>query len=601
MGRSQSDASVLVHEPHDPQTVSRDDAADRWWRSREGAGVIVGLTAIIAVPLLVALVGMHQPRWLPVSDVAQLEMRVRDVAGGHPPQVGLAGRFLAYGEIGSHPGALVFYLLWPVYWLGGADGWGLLVATAVLVLAGTGLSIWVGYRRGGWPLAVLVAAMLALLLRAHGTDVLVAWTPYLVIVWWVVFLLALWAVLCRDVVALPLAVFAGSLCMQTHVAYLGLVGGAVALAAVWGAGGGALRRRRRTVGQSGSALPSPAGPPGRRWAVWAGASAVLGVLLWLPPLIEQATNDPGNFTILLESFRNPHEDRVGFSLAAQSWAVHLNPVDMVRANLAPLVFTESTLRSVVPGLVFLAVWAGTGLMVWRRREAMPAGLPELHIVAGVATLLGLLATARIHGPLFGYLLLFGWGTTALMLLAVFWSALAWLPLHRLNPARVMVGAGALVLLGLFGFEVAGGELSDGPVPRKLAVLAEATLDRLEEDPAGCSDDCSYVVTWDDPRHAGSEGFGLLVELERQDIDARATPGLAPAVRSHRVMDAAEADAVIHVAVTDARIDEARSRPGAEELAYVDPSASDDAVAANEEADYPPSAVFLIPAESTAGT
>jgi hypothetical protein len=599
MGRPQSDASVLLHEARDPQTVSHAVAGGRWWRSPSGAGVIVGLTAIMAVPLLVALVGLYQPRWLPVSDVAQLEMRVRDVVGGHPPQVGLAGRFFGHGEIGSHPGALVFYLLWPVYWLGGADGWGLLVATAILVVAGAGLSIWVGYRRGGWPLAVLLAAMLALLLRAHGADVLVAWTPYLVIVWWVVFLLALWSVLCRDVAALPLAVFAGSLCMQTHVAYIGLVGGAAALAAVWGVGRVAVQRRRRIADQPGSA-PTPTGG---RWTVWVLASAALGLVLWLPSLIEQATNDPGNLAILLESFRNPEDDRVAFGLAAQAWAVHLNPVDLLRADLAPAVFTESTLRSVIPGLVFLGVWATIALLVWRRRAEAPRGLPELHLIVGAAALLGLVATAGINGPLYGYLVLFGWGTTALMLLAVVWSLVAWVPSDRRIPALASTGIGGLVIVALFAFELADAELSDAPVSRKLAHLANVTLDHLEDDPAGCGDACSYVVTWDDPRHAGSEGFGLLLELERRGIDARATPGLAASVRGHRVLDAAEADAIIHVAVTDARIDGARSRPGAEELAYVDPYASDDVLDGSETRDvhYPPSAVFFIPTPPGTGT
>ena len=78
-----------------------------------------------------------------------------------------------------------------------------------------------------------LAAVLAVLLRAFGAVLLTqAWNPYLPVLWWLVFLLAVWAVLCDDLVLLPVAAFAGSFCAQTEVAYLGLgVGlGLIALA-----------------------------------------------------------------------------------------------------------------------------------------------------------------------------------------------------------------------------------------------------------------------------------------------------------------------------------------------------------------------------------
>ena len=40
----------------------------------------------------------------PLLDLAQTELRVRDVGGSHTPLVGLAGRIQAYGQQGSHPG-----------------------------------------------------------------------------------------------------------------------------------------------------------------------------------------------------------------------------------------------------------------------------------------------------------------------------------------------------------------------------------------------------------------------------------------------------------------------------------------------------------------
>ena len=520
--------------------------------------MVAGLAALLAVPLAVALGVLYEPRWLPLSDVAQLEMRVRDVATGHPPQVGLAGRFVAYDQIGSHPGALVFYLLWPIYWLVGGDGWALLVATATLTFVGICLAIWIAIRRGGWRLALLVAGTLAVLLHAHGAATLVeAWTPYVVIVWWVAFLLGLWSVLCHDLAMLPVAVFAGSLCMQTHVSYVALVLGTAVLA---GIGGVALELSRRGREPFARFAHSPAAG---RWLAWGAVSAGLALALWLPPLIEQATNDPGNVTILVESFRNPGDQRVPLSLAAESWMAHLNPVELFTGALTPL-------GSGVPGLLFVALWAAAIAAVWRRRDAVSIDLLRLHIVVAAGTVLGLLATAGIYGALFAYLVLFGWGTTALMVFATVWSIVSLLPTPRQRPVLAVASAGCLVIVALFIYDAAHAELRDATLSNKLADMTAATLDRLEDDPAGCGDSCSYLVTWSDPHHVGSEGFGLLVALERQGVDARATTALEPAVRGHRVIEPAEADAVIHVALSEDVIDEARSREGAEQIAYADP-------------------------------
>ncbi len=79
-----------------------------------------GLIALLAFPLLVALVALRRPHWYPMLDMAQTEIRVRDVSGGHPPLIGLAGRIGPFGpDGGSHPGPMSFYALWPVWKLFG--------------------------------------------------------------------------------------------------------------------------------------------------------------------------------------------------------------------------------------------------------------------------------------------------------------------------------------------------------------------------------------------------------------------------------------------------------------------------------------------------
>jgi len=78
-----------------------------------------------------------------------------------------------------------------------------------------------------------------------------------------------------------------------------------------------------------------------------------------------------------------------------------------------------------------------------------------------------------------------------------------------------------------------------------------------------------LVTWFDPVSIGAQGFGLLNELERRGFDVGARKIFLAGVRSHRVLDPADAAAEVHLSVgSDIAI--WRARPGAREVAYVDP-------------------------------
>ncbi len=64
---------------------------------------------VLAVPFVVAVVVLREPRWYSTIDVAQIELKVRDTLTAHPPLTGLGGRIAGYGpDQGSHPGPLSF-------------------------------------------------------------------------------------------------------------------------------------------------------------------------------------------------------------------------------------------------------------------------------------------------------------------------------------------------------------------------------------------------------------------------------------------------------------------------------------------------------------
>ena len=520
----------------------------------------LALTVIVAgIPLAVAAGVLRSPRWYPLLDHAQTELRVRDVGVEHPPLVGLPGRLWGHGEPGSHPGPISFWALAPAYRILGSSSWALHAATALLNTVAVGVSLAVARRRAGalgaGPGPVLTAGVgLAALVHAHGPETLtLAWNPYLPVLWWPAFLLAVWAVLDGDTPMLAVAVLAGTFCMQTHLPYLGLVGvvGVVAAAVA------AVRVRS-------------GGGDGR----WLAASAGLLVLLWLPPLVDQVTNDPGNLSIVSETLRHPLEERVDAGDAARTWLVQLNPVRLVRGD-------HAVGGSVLPGLGTLAAWAlAAAAAAWRVRTT---ALVRLHAVVGLALVAGLVAMTRITGRLWGYLVLWSWGTTALALLATAGTAVALAggdrDGERRRTAATMAAAGALAAIAaLTVASTVASARYDGPNPgasRAIGDLATQAVAALDAPGApGGGEDGRYLVRWVDPVAPGAVGYALLLELERAGFDAALDEGHATGARPFRVVEPGEASAIVTY-VAGPELARWRRDPAAVEVAATGPTAADE--------------------------
>jgi hypothetical protein len=531
---------------------------------RRSTLVIAGLVSLAGgIPLLVALGVLHSPRWYPLLDMAQTELRVRDVGSRNPPLVGLAGRIRVeingQDVAGSHPGPLSFYALWPTYILFGATAWALQVATAVLNLLAMTAATWIAHRRGGWRLALGIAAGLAVLGRAYSPAWLTeGWNPYMPMLWWVVFLLAIWSLLCHDLMLLPVAVFAGSLCMQTHVPYMGLVAGVgvVALVAIvmW-----FIPRRNESK-------------PRRYLFSWGAPSLALGGLLWLPPIYEQFTRPRGNFWMIYESFADPSEARPGFRTDLKVWLANLDPAHLVRGHS----FSDTAAASIsIPALLLLVAWAAAAVYAWRADHVL---VRRLHVVLAAALVLGLVSITRIHGMVWYYLVLWSWGTTMLLVVATVWTgALAWRDRWGDDPAAATRAvrwgtaalAGVLVAAGAsFTYDAAHTEMPYSSESRTLAVMAPRIVTALRaDDVLGGGEDGRYLVEWRDSWSIGSQGFGLLLELERQGFDVGVPEFYATSAVPHRVMR--DATARLVYASGPANIAELDADPDATQLAYVD--------------------------------
>jgi hypothetical protein len=254
--------------------------------------VLSVLLLVLAAPLVVVSIALSEPTWYAQDDYALTEMRVRDVTSANPPLVGLSGRIGHDGVAGSHPGPLSFYLLAPVYRLAGASSWALQVATAVLAVTALGLAVWLGHRRAGPVGAVAAATGMAALLVAYGPwRWVLPWNPSLPLLWWPVVLLAAWSVTCRDWPAVLVFVAAGSFCAQTHISYVGLVGGLGLLVGGWMGCATWSARARPAEPPAGRAEPVDGASAGleqrrERPGLWLLAGGVLLVAIWAPPLMD---------------------------------------------------------------------------------------------------------------------------------------------------------------------------------------------------------------------------------------------------------------------------------------------------------------------------
>ena len=531
----------------------------RWW--------IAGCLAALTVPLVVALAGFRRPPWTPVLDLAMTELRVRDVGGRHTPLIGLPGRIGTLAEQGSHPGPLSFYALAPTYRLLGSSAWALQVAAALVHVVAMGVALAIAGRRGGRTLVLVVGVGLALLTAGYGGGALTEpWNPYLPLLWWVVALLAVWSVLCGDLPMLPVAVLAGSFCAQTHIPYLGLALGLGGLAVVGAviAWAQAADRRRDVVR-------------------WLAAALALGAVLWLPPTIDQVRRDPGNYRTLVEHFTSPDEEPKGLGDGVEVGLRYLDLAHLVRADVTEpgwLVTSADGNRPVSSrGAVLLVAWAVSALVALRRGSA---ALRALHLVVGTAIVLMILAVSRIFGVVWYYLTLWGWAIGLLALAATVATALeAWRrraggrgagqpsPRRRAPIAGAVLGAVLIAVVLRFSVDAWDSSHADASVAAQLARAVDDVAAGLERG-AGLATghEGRYLVTWSDPLHIGSQGYGLLSELERRGFEVGVETSKHVPATAHRVLPADEATARVHL-VTGALVERWDAAPGAERVAYVD--------------------------------
>lgn len=238
--------------------------------------MLVRLCVLVVLPILASTAMALHDGWTPVGDNATLALRAGDVLRGDAPLTGMLSTAdtISATKTLDHPGPMEVWVAAIPYALLGPVG--LLITIALINAAALVLSVVIGWRRGGPPMAVAVTATGLLLCWSLGTTVIRdPLNSHLELLPWFALVLLCWDIRMGHWRSLPVAVVVGSWVAQAHVVY-------VPMTLVLGAGTAiacALDQRRRDENQRRRFAR------GRRQAlIW---GVAIGVVLSLPMLLDQ--------------------------------------------------------------------------------------------------------------------------------------------------------------------------------------------------------------------------------------------------------------------------------------------------------------------------
>jgi hypothetical protein len=383
--------------------------------------------AVVVLPMIGSGIQRTTDGWYPESDDATITLLARDTFGGPIPLVGMVstgGEGLDDPEL-HHPGPLELYVLAPFAHVPGGP-----VPTTVAVVlvnllatATTGLAF---RRLGGDAAGILGLLAVGLATWGVGGDVPASvWNPDVVVLPFAALVAASAVVASGGHRWLPVQVALASFVAQTHLSYVGLV----AVLVAWAVAVTAWDLRRH---------PDPV-PRRDRWRS-VGIAGLVGLVLWLAPLVQQVTGSPGNLSQIVRSFAGPGGESVGSGGLAELGRVTGLPLlgaappgDLVVD--APPASVLGLARLLVPFL------AAVGIVVVSRRRGDGVAR-RLAATAAVVMAAGVATAARMplaDGILYRYYSRWMWP-----LAAIAWALLALAALRVARPTAPAADRAATV-------------------------------------------------------------------------------------------------------------------------------------------------------------
>jgi len=521
-------------------------------RFRRRAAVVVGLLVIVVTtwPMVRAALAALDEQWRPTGDWAVLNLRVDDV-GRLTPFVGPYSRF---GW--NHPGPLLYWVLALPYHLLGGRPVALLAAAGLVNAAAVAATLALAWRRGGLPLLLATAAAVGLLGQAIGPALLRdPWNPYVTIVPLALFTFLAWSLAEGDRWMWPAAVGVGSFLVQSHVGY------AVMVAAVGSAAAAIAWRRRGTV----ALLPPDR--RGRRALVVLTVS--IAVLTWAPVMIDEVAGT-GNLTDIARYFLSSDEAPAGNAVAIGQAARHLTLPDAPwLGDREPNGEDGAILGGHLGGLVIALGAFGLALLAAAKARQWEA--VRFQGLVGVLALSGLVATSRITGPVFAYLVRWWWVIACLWWLSTLWSAgvalTHWARIPR--PARRVLPwlvAPLLALVVLTTSARTAGAAADAATPDPSAT---EVLGHLLDPTVAALQGSGPVLVVPTGSVWGTTADAVRLELERNGVEGAAPPRDAYRFGPQRSTDERQPVATVWVVSADAAT-EWTTHPEVTRLAGWDP-------------------------------
>jgi hypothetical protein len=498
--------------------------------SRAQRRVLLSALGLAVAPFGASLISLFvnaSGRYHASADEALIELRVRDI-GRHIELLGVYSRFGWF-----HPGPALLYLLAVPYRLTGSTALSIAVAALVLNTVCAAAIVVVAQRRGGAPLMFLTVVILGLLVHGLGPQFLRdPWNPDLAILPLFLLILTTWSAACGETWAMPTSVGLASILMQTHLGYALL---SVTLV-VGGSIGFVLRAER-----------------GSRRRVAALSAAVVGIL-WLPPIVEQLTHDPGNLRLLFD-FVTSHNGNQGWRTA---WGVVAHPLSgsfpWVAGHRPGLM--DPTTRAAFPLALILLLVA----MLPAHRRFPDVFRLILLVVAAMAA--GLVSVTRIYGGLLSYLVAWNWVLAAAAWLAVLWLFWLWIG-TRSRAVWVLICAGAALITFANVLDAATAGTPHGEESAATARLSRAVIAALPHR------DGIVEVTGVRVRAVGGNvGAGIALILEHAGIPVRVSKNLRGLYGDARALDGERVRLTV-LPVRDHDLDRARSLPGFKPIAHAD--------------------------------